>query len=150
MNTFKRDLEFSQYYELELLKHIEYDTYEQAPTDKAFNLWDIKVINKSMSTTYEIKTDKHALMDYSKCIAIEFYQRGHQSGINVSKCNIWAHFCIDSLGGYQLYLIPRKDLIKMINRQEYKTVKKTYDDSHFVLIELDKIQKYLYKTVDQW
>lgn len=145
MNTFKIDLAFSQFFEIELLKHIEFDSFEQAPSDKAFSLWDIKTIKDGMETTYEVKTDKRALE--SGNIAIEYHNRGRDSGIKTTKCNYWAHFCIDPVSGYQLYLIPRKILIKMINNGEYKRTAQTADNSHFVLIEISKLKQYLFKSV---
>ena len=145
MNQFEKDLMFSQLYEIELLKHITYDQFEQAPSDKAFSLWDIKIINNGVETTYEVKTDKRAIETQN--IAIEYYNRGSKSGIHTTKCNYWAHFCIDELGGYKLYIIPRKHLIKMINKGEYKRIAKTYDDSYFFLIEMSKLKDYLFKTV---
>jgi hypothetical protein len=143
--TFYADLQFSRFYEIETLKYFPYDEYEQAPSDQSFSLWDIKIIKDGVTTTHEIKTDKRALETGN--IAIEYYNRGRDSGIKTTKCDYWCHYCIDPLGGYQLYVIPRKDLIKMINRGEYKRIAKTTDDSHFVLIEMKKLKKYLFKTV---
>lgn len=145
MNQFEKDLMYSQFYEIELLKHITYDRFEQAPSDKAFYLWDIKIIKDGKETTYEVKTDKRALETGN--IAIEYHNRGRDSGIKKSKAKYWAHYCIDPISGYQLYIIPRKDLVKMINNGEYKRIAKTTDNSHFVLIEISKLKKYLFKTV---
>lgn len=142
-SNFHDDLAFGQQYELELLKHIEYDTYEQAKGN--FKLWDIKTIKDGVEISYEVKADRKAIQ--TKNIAIEYECNGIDSGIKTTKCNYWAHFCIDELGGYQLYMIPRKDLIKMINRGEYKRIATINNYNYFVLIEMSKLKQYLFKSV---
>lgn len=144
MNNFKKDLEFGQYYENELLQYLDYDTYEQAQGN--FKLWDIKIVKDGMEpTTYEVKADRKAIDTGN--IAIEYECNGKDSGIKTTKCTYWAHFCIDPLGGYQLYIIPRKFLIKLINRGEYKRIANINNYCYFVLIEMSKIKQYLFKSV---
>lgn len=144
-SQFERDLEFGKVYENMLLQFLDYDSYEQAPSDTAFYLWDIKIVKDGVETTYEIKADRKAIE--SGNIAIEYYNRSGKSGIQTSKCNYWAHFCVDPLGGFKLYMIPRRQLIKMINRGEYKRIAKTHDGAEFFLIEMSKIKQYLFKSV---
>lgn len=143
INNFKSDLEFGQKYELELLQYLDYDTYEQAEGN--FKLWDIKTIKDGVEICYEVKADRKAIE--TKNIAIEYESYGCNSGIKTTKCHYWCHYCIDPLGGYQLYMIPRKDLIKMINRGEYKRISNINNHTFFVLIEMSKLKQYLYKTV---
>ena len=145
MNNFKKDLEFGQYYENELLQYLDYDTYEQAEGN--FKLWDIKIVKDGMETTYECKADKRAYE--SKNIAIEFECNGKDSGIKTTKCTYWCHYVIDFLGGYQLYMIKRKQLIKMLNRGEYKRIAKV-NNCYFFLVEISRLKEYLYKKKDVW
>ena len=142
-SQFERDLEFGKVYENMLLQFLDYDSYEQAEGN--FKLWDIKIIKDGMETTYEVKADRKAIETGN--IAIEYECNGCDSGIKTTKCNYWAHFCIDPLGGYKLYIIPRKDLIKMINRGEYKRITNINNYCYFVLIEMSKIKQYLFKSV---
>jgi hypothetical protein len=144
-SQFHKDSEFGQLYETMLLQFLDYDSYEQAPSDKPFYLWDIKIVKDGMETSYEVKADKRAIE--TKNIAIEYCNKGSKSGIQTSKCNYWAHFCVDPLGGFQLYMIPRRELIKMINRGEYKRIAKSQEGAQFFLIEMSKIKQYLFKSV---
>jgi hypothetical protein len=155
MSSFKSDLEQSRIYELELLKHLEYSSYSQSPDNVAFSNYDIKIIKKDNTIeTYEVKCDRIA--QRSGNIAIEFQQfRNNEmkkTGIQSSKANFYAIFCIGEFNSYDLYIISRKKLIKMINNQEYFDTKKTFDNSYFVLFKKQQIKdnSILFKSVDVW
>jgi len=155
MSSFKSDLEQSRIYELELLKHLEYSSYSQSPDNVAFSNYDIKIIKKDNTIeTYEVKCDRIA--QRSRNIAIEFQQfRNNEmkkTGIQTSKANYYAIFCIGEFNSYDLYIISRKKLIKMINNQEYFDTKKTFDNSYFVLFKKQQIKdnSILFKSVDIW
>lgn len=158
-NQFEIDLKFGQKFEEELLKHLDYDSYEQAPTDKIFKLWDIKIIKNGKNETYEIKCDKYCngYNGYStNNIAIEYQQFREgimkKTGISKSKSNYYAIFCLDELNGYEFFIIDRRKLKAMINNQEFIEQKKTYDNSYFVLFKKQQIKdnSIIYKYINQW
>lgn len=148
MNTFKKDLEFGQKYEdiwVDILDN-DYDIIERAPSDAKFSLWDIKIVKDNIETTYEVKADNWAYT--TRNCAIEFERVGGvKSGISVSKATFYIIFVIDPISGYECYKIPRRILIKMINKGEYKCQRTSWDGSRFVCIELYKLKEYLYKVV---
>lgn len=149
MNKFQQDLQFSRVFEIELIKHLEdVDRFEQVLDHIAFYDYDIKIFkNNGNIETYEVKCDRIAYKTGN--IAIEYFNRGKKSGIQTSKATYYAIFCIDDLNSYELYIIPRKKLIKMINKQEFFMNKKTFDDSHFVLFKKQQIKDncILYKSI---
>ena len=55
------------------------------------------------------------------------------SGISKSKAQFWGIFCPFNNQEYELFVIDRKILKKMINDQEFLMNKKTNDNSFFVL-----------------
>jgi hypothetical protein len=159
MNSFKKDLDQSRIYELELIKHLDdVDRFEQSPDHYAFSDYDMKIFKKDgTNETYEIKCDRICNGNYKTGnIAIEYQQfrenKMKKTGISTSKSNYWAIFCIDEFNSYDLYVIKRRTLIKMINNQEYITQKKTADNSYFLLFKKDKIKDncILYKNVTIW
>jgi hypothetical protein len=149
INTFKRDLEQSRIYELELLKHLkDVDKYERAPDNIAFSDYDIKIFKTDGKIeTYEVKCDKYC-NGYngfsSGNIAIEYQQFREQkmkkSGISKSKAKYYSIFCLDALDGYELFIIERRKLKQMINNQEFVSNKKTSDESFFVLFKKSQIK----------
>lgn len=155
MNSFKSDLDFSRIYEIELIKHLDnVDRFEQAP-DMAYYDHDIKIFKTDNTIeTYEVKCDRIAYKTGN--IAIEYQQfRSNilkKTGISKSRATYWAIFCIDEFNSYELFIIKRRTLIKMINNQEYITEKKTSDNSYFLLFKKDQIKDncILYKNVCKW
>ena len=149
MSSWNDDLAFGKKYE-DLWVNIlngDYDYIERAP-DKKFSDWDIKIVKDNIEITYEIKADR--LTAISNNIAIEFEHRGNKSGIAVSRAKYWIIFCVDldGLGSYNIYKIPRKDLIrKFINNGNYKCIKENNEKAKFVLIETKYLKDYLYKVV---
>jgi hypothetical protein len=160
MNTFKKDLEQSRIYELELIKHLkDVDRFEQAPDDIAFYDYDIKIYKTDETIeTHEVKCDKYC-NGYngfsSGNIAIEYQQfregKIKKTGISKSKAKYYSIFCLDSLDGYELFIIERKKLKQMINNQEFIANKKTSDESFFVLFKKSQIKNnsVLYKYIIQ-
>jgi len=145
--SFQKDLEFGRYYEIEFMKHIEHDRFEQSPDDQKFSEYDLKVFHNDKITTYEIKADKQALQTNNLCI--EYQNRnGGKSGISASRADYYIFMCLDPISGYTIYKIPRKELIKMINRQEFdKQIIVKDSGNKCVLFNLNKFKKYLYKVI---
>lgn len=152
MNNFKSDLDFSRIYEIELIKHLDnIDRFEQAP-DMAFSDYDIKIFKTDNTIeTYEVKCDRIGSRTGNIAIEYQQFRQGimKKTGISKSKAKYWAIFLIDEFLSYELFIIPRKKLIKMINNQEYFDSKKTYDNSFFVLFKKQqiKINSILYKSM---
>jgi hypothetical protein len=157
MNKFHQDLEFARVYEIELIKHLEnVNRFEQAP-DKVFSDYDMKIFkNDGSIETYEVKCDRicNGYNGYSSNnIAIEYQQFREgimkKTGISKSKSNYWAIFCLDEFNAYELLIISRKKLIKMINNQEFISKKKSFDNSYFVLFKKQQIKDncILYKSI---
>jgi hypothetical protein len=146
--SFKKDLEFGRYFEIEFMKHIEHDRFEQAPDDQKFSEYDLKVFHNDKITTYEIKADKQALNGTNN-LCIEYENRnGGKSGISASRADYYIFMCLDPISGYTIYKIPRKELIKMINRQEFdKKIIVRDSGNKCVLFNLNKFKKYLYKVI---
>jgi hypothetical protein len=146
--SFQKDLEFGRYYEIEFLKNIEYDRFEQAPPNEKFSDWDLKVYHDhNKIITYEIKADKQALETNNLCIEYQNY-KGGKSGISSSRADFWIFMCIDPISGYHIYKISRKELIKMINNQEFdKQIIVRDSGNKCVLFSLSKFKKYLYKVI---
>jgi hypothetical protein len=158
MNTFKNDLLLSQKYELELLKHLQnVERFEQAASDQPFTEYDIKIFMSDGSIkTYEVKCDKfcNGFNGYStNNIAIEYQQFREgimkKTGISKSRAKYYAIFCLDSISGYELFIIKRKKLKMMINNKEFIDIKMTKDFSHFVLMTKEQIKdnSIYYKSV---
>jgi hypothetical protein len=148
MNKFQKDLEFGRYYEIEFMKNIEHDIFEQSADDKKFSDWDLKVLHGDKITTYEIKTDRQALR--TKNICVEYQNRyGLKSGLSASRADIWVFMLLDDHSmGYHIYMIPRRELRDMINRQEFdKQITIRDSGNKCVLMSINRLKKYLYKIV---
>jgi hypothetical protein len=135
MSSFNKDLEFGQSYELKLLEHIKYKSYEQAQGN--FKDYDIKVFKKNgQKFTYEIKADK--LISVFGNICIEFNCRGKPSGIETSKANFWCIFNVVNNDKYELYKIRRTQILNMIKDKKYKRITSGGDDYQSKLYLFDK------------
>ena len=148
--SFYKDLEFARYYEIEFIKSLDYefDRFEQAPDEK-FSDWDLKIFHdKDKITTYEIKTDRQAMR--TKNICVEYQNRhGGKSGLSSSRANYYIFILLDEFSmGYTIYKIPRKELIKMINNQEFERQIIVKDSGNkCVLMSINRFKNYLYKIV---
>ena len=144
MNTFKNDLELSRIFELELIKHLgNVERFEQVPSDKAFTEYDIKIfMSDGAEETYEVKCDFKSTITKNICIEYQQFRGGvmKKTGISKSKAKYWAIFSPIDINNYELFIITRKRLIKMINNQEYFDQKKTFDQSYIVLFKKDQIK----------
>jgi hypothetical protein len=158
MANFKTDLDFSRIYELRLIENLSgVDRFEQSPSDVSFTPYDIKIFTcENREETYEVKVDRYCngYNGYkSSNIAIEYKQfRGgvmKPSGISKSKAQFWGIFCPFNNQEYELFVIDRKILKKMINDQEFLMNKKTNDNSFFVLFKKEQIKNkcILYKHI---
>lgn len=140
-NKFIQDLANGQKYELELLNHIPYKTYEQA--EGVFYDWDIKIYKKNgTKSTYEVKSDR--LINKTGNICIEYMCYNKLSGISKSKAKYWAIFELkDDL--YTLYKIPRKILIEYIQNKKYKRVVRggDYNASQLYLFDKNLFKDYI-------
>lgn len=146
--SFASDLNFGRFYELEFLKHLQYDTVEQSPDTKKFSDWDLKVIKDGKVTTYEVKCDRYALMTNNICV--EYQNRyGEKSGLSASKADFWIFMLLDPISGYHIYKVPRRELKAMVNNQEFhKQICIKDSKNKCVLFHLNKFKKYLYKKVN--
>jgi len=146
--SFKKDLEFGRYYEIEFMKHIEHDRFEQIPDDKKFSDYDLKVYHDDKITTYEIKTDRQALRTKNICIEYE-NRHGGKSGLSASRADIWVFMLLDEFSmGYHIYQFPRRELRAMINRQEFERQITVRDSGNkCVLMSINRFKNYLYKIV---
>jgi hypothetical protein len=146
--SFQKDLEFGRYYEIEFMKHIEHDRFEQIPDDKKFSDWDLKVYHDDKITTYEIKTDRQAMRTKNICIEYE-NRHGGKSGLSASRADIWVFMLLDEFSmGYHIYQIPRRELRAMINRQEFERQITVRDSGNkCVLMSINRFKNYLYKIV---
>lgn len=152
MSTFRQDLEKSRIFELELTKHIDHDRFEQSSADYAFSEYDIKFFMCDGSIeTHEVKVDYISATTGNIAIEYQQFREGimKKTGISKSKANYYAIFSPKSIHEYELFVIDRKVLKKMINNQEFFDQKKTYDNSYFVLFKKEQIKakSILYKNI---
>lgn len=119
--TFQKDLIFGKKYENIFAKL----TKEKYIQSEGYVHWDIMINNLK----YEIKTDK--LINKTKNFCIEFSCNNKLSGISISDADYWVFIEIidynELLGDnydykYNMYVIPKKDLINIIENP--KIIKK--------------------------
>lgn len=114
---FWEQLKKGEKYEIELLKHIPHLKYQKMNGN--FKPYDLKIYHeKKLYNTYEVKTD-YQIHLYGN-IAIEYEWNGNPSGISTSTARYWAIFETFK-GGYILYVIPRKRILKFIKMSLYHT-----------------------------
>ena len=145
--SFEDDLKFGNDFErlwIETIKNNNYDEIYQVPSNISFYDYDIKTTKDGISTTYEVKADR---VGFLGSIAVEFMFKNQFSGINKTKADYWIHFSLDGLGGYRIYKFHRKELKKLIKDGLYKDVKTSKNGAQVVIIDFDKITKYIYKVV---
>lgn len=122
--SFNQKLTQGRYFELELLKHIKYSTYETAQDKGNFKDWDIRTIDEAdKATTYEVKSESKAY--HTGNICIEFEYNGLPSGIDATKADIWGHYIVKApyqLNNYKLILIPVSKLKEYIELKQYKFI----------------------------
>jgi len=144
MNKFYNCLSQGSFYELELLKYLDYDTYRTSTDMKNFKDWDIEITKCNKKITYEVKSETYSFKTKNMCV--EYNYENLPSGINATKADYFCHFCIESLEKniYTLYIIPTKDLREMIKKKEYFKDMRGGDGyrSKFYLFKLDKFRKY--------
>ena len=115
-SKFLKDLANGERYELLMLNHLKYKTYEKMLGN--FKGYDIIIHkNNGTKTTYEVKSDKQINIYGNICIEYECYNK--PSGITTSTAKYW---CIFEPKGdyYTLYKIPRKTILKDIEKKKYK------------------------------
>lgn len=134
MNKFQNDLQTGLFYELQLMKHIPYKTYEKK--EGYFKEYDIIVYKKNGSkSTYEVKSDKQINIYGNICI--EYKCKNKPSGISTSTAKYWAIF--EPKGtSYALYKIPTKILIDSIEKKLYRRNCKGGDNMMSDLYLFDK------------
>ena len=137
--NFKNDLAFGESYELELLKHIPHDKYNKP--DGKFKDYDLEIIHNDKSIYYEVKADRKASLTGN--LAIEYECFNKPSGIATTKADYYAYFIING-DDYDLYIIPVKEIITLIQIKDYKRIVKggDYNKSKLFLFELYKFNEY--------
>jgi hypothetical protein len=124
--TFKEDLIFGEVYEMKFARQTKQKFTKMTGN---FKDYDIILHTANGDITYEIKTDK---MTYNTGnFAIEYSCRNKPSGISATKAKYWVYIEIidyDEIKGlnydyeYNLYIIPVKDLAKLINTNQYHKI----------------------------
>ena len=137
---FKKDLEFGNYYELELLKYLEYDKYKQSQGN--FKPYDIKIYRGDKKIRYEVKADRITYKTGN--IAIEYECFNKPSGITTTKSKYYSYFIIYPNKNYDLYIIPVKELKKSITENKYKRILSGgfKNMSNFYLFDKNIFEKY--------
>ncbi len=138
--VFNDDLKFGNYYELELLKYIDCDSYIKKTG--YFKEYDIKIYKNNKSVKYEVKADR--ITYYTKNIAIEYECSNKVSGVITTKAKYYAYFVINPNNDYELYIIPVKKIIKYIMKNKYKKILTGGDNnkSKFYLFDENLFLKY--------
>tara|TARA_R110000868_G_scaffold120915_4_gene320908 strand:+ start:188 stop:616 length:429 start_codon:yes stop_codon:yes gene_type:complete len=132
-------LKFGKYYEVETLKHINYDTYEFSIG--AFKWWDIKTISDNKETYYEVKTELNCFK-YGN-ILFEFSRRTKPSGIASTTADYWVHYAIidKALNKYELRIMPVEDIRQMINNKLYSKIVNA-NNCQCYIFKIDLFNKY--------
>lgn len=99
-------------YQQKLLDLLEYDSYEMAKGN--FKPYDLKVIHKSDTTTYEVKADR--MTHRTGNIVIEFECSNKPSGITTTEADFWVYF-VDGTNTY--YIIPTEHIRTLIKEEKY-------------------------------
>jgi len=140
--NFQDCLKLGKYYELETLKHIKYDSYE-------FSIgkckeWDLKTINNSINTYYEVKSDLVANKHGNICI--EFNCSKKDSGITATTADYWVYYVIEDkvLNKYKVFIIPTIELKEMIQDKLYTRIVKCGDgfNASCYLFKMSLFDKY--------
>ena len=116
--NFVEDLKFGKKYEIELLKYLDYESYDFV--DGLFKDYDLKININQKSTTYEVKADR--ITYKTNNIAIEYECSKKKSGILTTKADFYAYFIIKPNDNYDLYIIPTKDIKAFIKEKKYKRI----------------------------
>jgi hypothetical protein len=139
---FASDLTFGKKYEKLTTELFESKRFEIAEGN--FKDYDVKLVYDSpegeeVTVTFECKGDR--ISKNTKAIAVEFQYAGEPSGIEVTKADYWIHF-VDGTNKY--YLIPTRDLRRLIRRKQYFDVKAAGDGlrSKIYIIDDEKIAQY--------
>ena len=140
---FISDLKLGKKYEKKLLEMLIYDSFtHQCGYCKEY---DFTITKDGITTKYEVKSDRRAINTNN--VAIECECNNKPSGITSTEADIYAYFIIKSPELFDLYLIPVKDLRKMITEKKYNRQVNGGDGwrSKMYLISLNELQQYIYK-----
>jgi hypothetical protein len=149
--SFTRDLDFGKKYERIFAKLTKKD-YIQSEGNVS---WDILINN----IKYEVKTDK--LANKTSHFAIEYEYNNKTSGIHTSTADYWTLIEIinynKDLGDeydykYNMYIIPKQDLINIILDPKIFKEKKTggdFNKSKFYLLNKTYLQDYKIKDYNK-
>lgn len=144
MTKFSNCLIQGNFYEEELKKYIQYDTFETSKSFKNFKDWDVKTTAREKTLLYEVKSETNASKTGNICI--EFRNNNMPSGINATKADFWVHYVIhDKVNNiYDLYILPIEELKSIINNKLYFRAMRGGDGgrSEFYLVKISTIQKY--------
>lgn len=143
MNNFEKDLLFGQSYEKLLIPLMSMTKYK-SPIGlfKGYDIVDLS--DEENPLFFEVKADKMAHKTGN--IAIEFECFNKRSGIETSTADYWAVFVVINEKQYNLYMIPRNEIIKMIiNKKYFKIVDGgDYNRSKMYLFKLEEFKNYLF------
>lgn len=140
--NFKNDLLFGEKYQQELINILKPQNYEIKKGK--FKEYDIK-IDDVLTIYYEVKADRKAYQTNNLCI--EYKCNNVSSGINATTADYYAYFIINPDSKYTLYIIPVKDIKKLIKQQKYTKDTKGGDKfkSCFYIFNKEIFKEYIYK-----
>jgi hypothetical protein len=140
--SFIKDLKFGLKYELEFLKYINYDTFEQSKGN--FKDYDLLITKDDIETKYEIKSDRLAYKTNHICIEYEFNLK--PSGITTTTSNFYGYFIIKN-NCHDVYIIPTNYIKKSIEDKKYKKDMSGGDGkkAKFYLFDLTIFNEFLIK-----
>ena len=141
--NFVEDLKFGKKYEIELLKYLDYESYDFV--DGLFKDYDLKININQKSTTYEVKADR--ITYKTNNIAIEYECSKKKSGILTTKADFYAYFIIKPNDNYDLYIIPTKDIEAFIKEKQYKRIVNGGDNfnSKMFLFDINIFKNFIIK-----
>lgn len=84
------------------------------------NKYDIKAYLENDTRTFEIKAD--SMVQWTGNVGVEFFNRGKDSGINVSQSDYYVFHLTLSPKNKKIYMIKTKELKNLINKRKYDRI----------------------------
>jgi hypothetical protein len=145
--SFNECLKKGQFYETELLKYLQYDSFITSQDLGRFYDYDIQIKKDDNVVSYEVKSDYKSATTGNLCI--EYKCSNNPSGISKTKANYWANFNITNAKNnlYELYIIPVDFIKEMIDTKKYHKDMRggDYYRSQFYLFKLSLFSQFLIK-----
>lgn len=146
--SFYECLRKGQFYETELLKYLNYDSFTTSKDMGQFSDYDIQIVKDNETIAYEVKSDFKSARTKNLCV--EYKCSNKPSGISTTKSNYWANFNVlnEKNNQYELYVIPVDVLKEKINNKEYHRDMRggTEYRNQFYLFALSLFSDYLIKN----